>query len=355
MADLEIRNVSKTYGSVVAVDTLSLSVESGEMVALLGPSGCGKTTTLRMVAGFVEPTAGTILMRGRDIIGLPPNRRDMGMVFQSYALFPHMTVRRNVEFGLRWRGLARAEMARRVASTLDLVGLAGLDDRYPRQLSGGQQQRVAVARVLALEPKLLLFDEPLSNLDAKLRLQMRHEIRRLQKDVGITALFVTHDQEEALTIADKVAVLNRGRVEQYGTAAEVYDEPRTRFVAEFIGTANLFAGRLEGGGLRPFVSAGGLRLPVEVAGWTGGGDALLMIRPEKVILDTPGGDDGLRGEVTRITRLGGTTEYAVDLPGGERMLAHEQNGPQARLRSAGETVAIGWRAADARLVAAERH
>jgi len=354
MVDLELRGVSKTYGTVVAVEDLSLEVDAGDMVALLGPSGCGKTTTLRMVAGFVEPTAGAILVRGRDITALPPDRRDMGMVFQSYALFPHMTVRGNVEFGLRWRRLGRAEMVRRVADVLALVGLEGLADRYPRQLSGGQQQRVAVARVLVLEPKLLLFDEPLSNLDAKLRLQMRHEIRRLQKEVGITALFVTHDQEEALTIADKVLVLDRGRVEQYGTAAEVYDEPRTRFVAEFIGTSNLFAGRLEDKPPRPFVTAGGLRLAVGPARAAGGGEVLLMIRPEKVVLGPARGGDALRAEVTRVTRLSGTLEYALALPGGERMVAHELDGPHARPRRVGEPVEVSWRAEDARLVAAAR-
>ena len=238
MTDLELIGLTKTYGSGAAVDNLNLSVAAGELVAFLGPSGCGKTTTLRMVAGFVEPTGGTIRVQGRDITGLAPNKRDMGMVFQSYALFPHMTVARNIAFGLHARRVRRSEVAPRVAAALDLVGLSGMEDRYPRQLSGGQQQRVALARVLALRPKLLLFDEPLSNLDAKLRVQMRHEIRRLQKEVGITALFVTHDQEEAMTIADRIVVINAGRIEQAGrprrsmttrppASSPISSEPRT--------------------------------------------------------------------------------------------------------------------------------
>ncbi len=238
MTDLELIGLTKTYGSGAAVDNLNLSVAAGELVAFLGPSGCGKTTTLRMVAGFVEPTGGTIRVQGRDITGLAPNKRDMGMVFQSYALFPHMTVARNIAFGLHARRVGRSEVAPRVAAALDLVGLSGMEDRYPRQLSGGQQQRVALARVLALRPKLLLFDEPLSNLDAKLRVQMRHEIRRLQKEVGITALFVTHDQEEAMDLADQIVVMSHGQVEQVGGARELYDNPANEFVMTFVGEVN---------------------------------------------------------------------------------------------------------------------
>ena len=226
--DLELRGVTKRYdgGGAPAVDAIDLRVESGEFIALLGPSGCGKTTTLRMVAGFVVPSAGRILLRGVDITDIPPHRRDMGMVFQSYALFPHMTVRGNIEFGLHSHKVGKEETARRVARALGLVGLSAFEKRYPRELSGGQQQRVAVARVLALDPKLLLFDEPLSNLDAKLRGQMRHEIRKLQKEVGVTTLFVTHDQDEAMTMADRVVVLNQGRIEQIGTQSKSTSIPR---------------------------------------------------------------------------------------------------------------------------------
>ena len=257
MTDLELIDLTKTYGSLTAVDSISLTVATGELVAFLGPSGCGKTTTLRMVAGFVEPTGGIVRVQGRDITNLAPNKRDMGMVFQSYALFPHMTVGRNIAFGLHARRIPKSDIAPLVAAALDLVGLAGMDERYPRQLSGGQQQRVALARVLALRPKLLLFDEPLSNLDAKLRMQMRHEIRRLQKEVGITALFVTHDQEEAMTIADRIVVINKGRIEQAGAPAAIYDHPSTRFVADFIGVANLITGHVANGRFR---SARGLEL-----------------------------------------------------------------------------------------------
>ena len=258
MIDLELKNLTKAYATTLAADNISLAVGAGELVAFLGPSGCGKTTTLRMVAGFIRPTSGEILVQGKDITNLKPNHRDMGMVFQSYALFPHMTVERNVAFGLRARSAPQIEIAPRVAAVLELVGLTGFGDRYPKQLSGGQQQRVALARVLALKPKLLLFDEPLSNLDAKLRLQMRHEIRQLQKEVGITSLFVTHDQEEAMTIADRIAVMNNGKIDQVGTPAEIYDNPRTRFVADFIGTSNLLDGRVVSG---RFVSKAGLEYP----------------------------------------------------------------------------------------------
>ena len=347
MVDLELRDLSKTYGHTVAVDRVNLTVEGGELVAFLGPSGCGKTTTLRMIAGFVAPTAGSVRVQGRDITGEPPHRRDMGMVFQSYALFPHMTVRRNVAFGLHAHRVPRAEVAARVAAALELVGLEGLADRYPRQLSGGQQQRVAVARVLALKPKLLLFDEPLSNLDAKLRVQMRHEIRRLQKEVGITALFVTHDQEEAMTIADRIVVINQGRIEQVGTQAEIYDRPRTRFVADFIGTSNFIAGRAAGGRFR---GVGGIDVPLPPDAGEGG---VLSIRPEKIDLGEPGRPDALlTGTIARATRLGGLFEYGIKLPTGETVVVQEQGRPGVERREPGSAVGLSWRPEDARLLPA---
>ncbi len=296
MVDLELCDLTKAFGPTLAVDRVSLTVEGGELVAFLGPSGCGKTTTLRMIAGFVAPTSGSIRVQGRDITAEPPHRRDMGMVFQSYALFPHMTVQRNVAFGLHAHGVAKAEVALRVATALELVGLEGLAGRYPRQLSGGQQQRVAVARVLALKPKLLLFDEPLSNLDAKLRVQMRHEIRSLQKEVGITALFVTHDQEEAMTIADRIVVINRGRIEQVGTQAEIYDQPQSRFVADFIGTTNFLEGRIEAGRFR---TTGGQELPLPPGCERGEGECVLSVRPEKIDIGAAGPDALLSGTVAR--------------------------------------------------------
>jgi putative spermidine/putrescine transport system ATP-binding protein len=347
MADLELIDLTKTFGSTPAVESIHLSVAAGELVAFLGPSGCGKTTTLRMVAGFVEPTAGVVRVQGRDITDLAPNKRDMGMVFQSYALFPHMTVDRNVAFGLHARGVPRGEIAPRVAAALELVGLSGFGARYPRQLSGGQQQRVALARVLALRPKLLLFDEPLSNLDAKLRVQMRHEIRRLQKEVGITALFVTHDQEEAMTIADRIVVMNQGRVEQAGTPDEVYDFPATRFVADFIGTANLIAGEIQGGRFR---SAHGLDVPLPADMPARQGPISLAIRPEKIELSPASVPDALSGTVTRATRLGSVIEYEVRLSSEDSVIVQEQARAGFEQHGPGACVTLHWRPEDLRLL-----
>ncbi|MCF6471325.1 ABC transporter ATP-binding protein [Nonomuraea sp. MG754425] len=245
-ASVEFRALRRTYGRTVALDGLDLVVAPGELVALLGPSGCGKTTALRCVAGFERPDSGAVLVDGRDVTNVPANKRDAGMVFQSYSLFPNLDARDNVAFGLRVRKVPVAARRARADELLDLVGLPDHAGRYPHQLSGGQQQRVALARALALEPRVLLLDEPLSALDAKVRLALREEIRRLQLDLGITTVFVTHDQEEALSIADRVAVLRDGRLEQAGAPAEVYDRPATPFVAEFVGTMNHLAGRVSG-------------------------------------------------------------------------------------------------------------
>ena len=347
MIDLALKNLTKLFTSSVAVNDVSLDIEAGELVAFLGPSGCGKTTTLRMVAGFIEPTSGAILVQGKDITRLKPNHRDMGMVFQSYALFPHMTVERNVAFGLVARGAPSADIPSRVAATLDLVGLTGFGGRYPKQLSGGQQQRVALARVLALKPKLLLFDEPLSNLDAKLRVQMRHEIRQLQKEVGITSLFVTHDQEEAMTIADRIAVMNNGRIEQIGSPAEIYHSPQTRFVADFIGTNNLLEGRIEGGA---FVTSAGLSIPHVAPSPADSTAIVLAVRPEKIDMSSPQSPTPLSGTVTRLTKLGSLIEYAVALPSGETFLVHQQDRAGIQQRSLGEAVTLSWRATDSRLL-----
>jgi putative spermidine/putrescine transport system ATP-binding protein len=347
MADLELIELTKMYGSIAAVDRLNLSVAAGELVAFLGPSGCGKTTTLRMVAGFVDPTSGAIRVQGRDITGLAPNKRDMGMVFQSYALFPHMTVTRNIAFGLYARGVPRSEVALRVTAALELVGLVGMEDRYPRQLSGGQQQRVALARVLALRPKLLLFDEPLSNLDAKLRVQMRHEIRRLQKEVGITALFVTHDQEEAMTIADRIVVINRGRIEQAGTPGEIYDHPATRFVADFIGTANLIAGTVRNG---CFQSTRGLELPLPPGTAAHERHMALAIRPEKVDIEPRPSPGQLTGTITRRTRLGSVIEYELVLTSGESIIVQEHGRSGVNEHEPGTNVGLQWRPEDLRLL-----
>src|SRR5438067_5677682 len=239
MAEVELRNVSKSYKDVAAVKDVSLRIADREFIALLGPSGCGKTTTLRMLAGFIRPDEGRIFIDGKDVTDTPPERRPTGMVFQSYALWPHMTVGDNIAFGLRLRKIDHARIRERTRAMLDVVRLPGVETRYPSQLSGGQQQRVALARALVLGPKILLLDEPLSNLDAKLRVRMRDEIRRIQQELQITTVYVTHDQEEALTMADRIAVMNKGVLQQVGDALDIYDRPATAFVADFIGSSNL--------------------------------------------------------------------------------------------------------------------
>jgi putative spermidine/putrescine transport system ATP-binding protein len=251
-AAIKLQHVTKIFdGKVVAVDDVTLDIKAGEFFSLLGPSGCGKTTSLRMIAGFEMPESGRVHVGGEDITDLPVHRRDMGMVFQSYALFPHRTVAQNVAFGLRMRDVPRAEIARRVAAALAQVALTGFEDRRPNQLSGGQQQRVALARALVIEPRVLLCDEPLGALDRKLRQQMQFELKELQRRLGVTLVFVTHDQEEALAMSDRIAVMNRGRVEQVGAPTEIYERPRTRFVADFIGEINLLEDGPRPRALRP--------------------------------------------------------------------------------------------------------
>jgi len=311
---LDLQGIEKRYGATRAVAGVDLSVAPGELVALLGPSGCGKTTTLRMVAGFVEPTAGRILMGGADITRMPPHKRNAGMVFQSYALFPHLSVADNIAFGLRRRAVPRAEIAARVARMVSLLQLDGLEQRLPRQLSGGQQQRVAVGRALVINPAVLLLDEPFSNLDALLRDSTRIEMRRLQTTLGLTTLFVTHDQAEAMAISDRIAVMHRGRIEQIGTPREIYDRPATRFVAGFIGRANLFDAPEEAG----------LRLaPAEP-----GAAACWLLRPEAVTLDLapPEGPNAVAGTVEVVSFLGTGTHVSLRLPSGRILLAE---GPAA--------------------------
>lgn len=273
---VSFKNIQKAYGGVKAVASISLEIFKGELVCLLGPSGCGKTTTLRMLAGFIDPTGGEISIEGQDVTNLPAYRRDIGIVFQNYALFPHMTVGKNVEYGLVNIGMRKAERHERIQDILRRVELQHLADRYPRALSGGQQQRVALARALALQPKVLLLDEPFSNLDAQLRVRLREDLHGLIKSLNMTTLFVTHDQEEALTLADRIVVMNQGLVEQIGSPEEVYDAPASRFVARFIGTCALLEGNIDGSGL--FTSDGGFRLPT-----TGNsGPAAVVVRPEFV-------------------------------------------------------------------------
>ncbi|MFF5287862.1 ABC transporter ATP-binding protein [Paractinoplanes globisporus] len=300
---VRLKELHKAFGSLHALDGLDLAIEPGELVALLGPSGCGKTTALRVLAGLEDADAGQVLVGGRDVTSLPANRRDMGMVFQAYSLFPHLTALDNVEFGLKLRG--RRRMPGRAAEMLELVGLGAFADRYPHQLSGGQQQRVALARALAIRPQVLLLDEPLSALDAKVRVQLRDEIKRIQTEVGTTTLFVTHDQEEALAMADRVGVMRAGRLEQLASPADVYQKPATAFVADFVGLSNRLPGRVDGDG----VVVLGTRLPlVSPAGR--GPDVAALVRPESVEV-LPDADGPHR--VLTVSFLGPTSRVTVSV------------------------------------------
>jgi putative spermidine/putrescine transport system ATP-binding protein len=351
MSTVVLDRLSKQFGTTVAVADVTLQVAEGELVALLGPSGCGKTTTLRMVAGFVAPTAGRISIGARDVTQLPPHRRDTGMVFQSYALFPHMTVAENVAFGLEMRRVSRDERARRVAEALRLVRLDGLADRFPRQLSGGQQQRVALARALVVKPGVFLLDEPLSNLDAKLRAEVRIEIRALQQRLQLTTLFVTHDQEEALTMADRLVVMNKGVVQQVGRPEDLYERPANAFVAGFIGKSNFFRGRLEAAGR--FRTESGLVLACDGDGVAHGAPALLAVRPERIAIDATDGAQPanlLRGTVSVVTYLGASTEVRVRLDDGTEMLVVGQtppNGLSASRPTPGAAVGLAFPASAA--------
>jgi ABC-type Fe3+/spermidine/putrescine transport system ATPase subunit len=317
-ATIKLDNVTKIFdGRVLAVDGVTLDIAAGEFFSLLGPSGCGKTTSLRMIAGFELPDSGRVHVAGRDITDLPVHKRDMGMVFQSYALFPHRTVAENVAFGLRMREVAKPEIERRVKAALSQVALTGLEERKPGQLSGGQQQRVALARALVVEPPVLLCDEPLGALDRKLRQQMQFELKELQKRLGVTLVFVTHDQEEALAMSDRIAVMNHGKVEQIGAPTEIYERPRTRFVADFIGEINILE---EPGRAR-------------------------ALRPEKIRLV----QDGARisGTVETANYLGGSTLLRVSVRNGRSLLVRETHAGERASRAPGDAVGLAWNDADA--------
>jgi spermidine/putrescine transport system ATP-binding protein len=335
-ADVRLDRVVKRFDDVAAVDGVSLEIPHGSFFALLGPSGCGKTTTLRMIGGFEEPTEGAIYLGERDVVGLPPYKRDVNTVFQSYALFPHMTVAENVAFGLERRGVAKDEVRARVVEALELVDLAGRERRKPRHLSGGQQQRVALARALVNRPRVLLLDEPLGALDLKLRKQMQLELKRIQQDVGITFVHVTHDQEEAMTMADTIAVMNHGRIEQLGAPAELYERPRTAFVASFLGTSNLLEGSVEADGVR---LAEGTFVRAATDGRSG--TIWIGVRPEKVRLGD-GAENRLRGRVRETAYVGVATQVIVDTDAGEISVYHQNVETGMRVPAPGEETAVSW-------------
>ncbi|SOD91284.1 ABC transporter ATP-binding protein [Streptomyces sp. Ag109_G2-15] len=342
---VRLDGVSKRFADSYAVHRLDLDIEAGHFFSLLGPSGCGKTTSLRMIGGFSDPSEGSVLLAGEDVTALPPNRRNVNTVFQSYALFDHLSVADNVAFGLKRQGVAKAEMRQRVGEMLDLVQLAGLADRRPRTLSGGQRQRVALARALVNRPAVLLLDEPLAALDLKLRRQMQVELKQIQREVGITFVFVTHDQDEALTMSDRIAVMNEGRIEQCGTPEDVYEHPATRFVASFMGTSNLMTGTYRGGEV---ALEQGPALPVGARTGIADGTAVsVSVRPEKIWLsDFEPGMSMLRGVIRETVYSGPTTTYLIELAPGVTLSVLEQNTARARMEdrwSGGETVEFGWR------------
>ena len=347
MAGVTLTSIRKTYGALSAVDDVSIDISDGELLALLGPSGCGKTTTLRMIAGFVVPTSGSVKFGERDVTRVPVHKRNVGMVFQGYALFPHLTVAKNVEFGLRVRGWDKAKIAARVTEMLRWVQLEPLAERQPRALSGGQQQRVALARAMANHPDVLLLDEPFSALDAKLRTQMRTEIRELQKDAGITSVFVTHDQEEAMAIADRIGVMNHGKLEQLGSAEDLYKRPVSRFVAGFIGKCNFIEGRVTSSG--GFEAANGHAL--QFAGEHAGGPAALCFRPEHAVLGASGAaGNSLSVTVSAVTYLGPVTEYELVSEAGDKLLVSASSSGDSVAPREGDKRSLTWRVEDAFVV-----
>jgi spermidine/putrescine ABC transporter ATP-binding subunit len=351
MARLELIHLRKRYGGVTAVDDISLAVEHGEIVSLLGPSGCGKTTTLNMLAGFLSPDEGSILVDGRPVHDLPPERRNTGMVFQNYALFPHLTVAGNIAFGLEMRKVPAADREARIKRAVALSRLTGFEARFPRELSGGQQQRVALARALVVEPSLLLLDEPLSNLDASLREEMRFEIREIQRRVGITTVFVTHDQTEAMAISSRLAVMNRGRIVQIGTPEQIYRTPADAFVARFIGQANLLPGTIgERAGNGALIELeGGARVRVANAASAKVGQRVeIVLRPEDIMVAPPAdADNRMRVTISEVTYLGAATRLVATL--GSQTLTISGNRPRVQAKQ-GDAIDIAWDPAHGALI-----
>ena len=336
--DVRLENVVKRFDGTVAVDGISVEIPRGSFFAMLGPSGCGKTTTLRMIGGFEEPTEGRIFLGDQDVVGLPPYKRDVNTVFQSYALFPHMSIEDNVAFGLERKGVAKDQLRGRVAEMLELVGLAGFAKRKPKQLSGGQQQRVALGRALVNHPRVLLLDEPLGALDLKLRKQMQLELKRIQQEVGITFVHVTHDQEEAMTMADTIAVMNGGKIEQLGPPAELYERPATAFVAGFLGASNLLAGTVEG--------SDAIRLEdgTLVRASTNGrsGEVAAGVRPEKITIGAGGGANELPGTISETAYIGVATQVVVRTAAGTVHVFAQNMDAGGRVPSPGTTVVLSW-------------
>jgi putative spermidine/putrescine transport system ATP-binding protein len=343
MSFLELDRVSKQFGQNVAVEAFSLAVGKSEFISFLGPSGCGKTTTLQMIAGFLDPTHGTIRLEGRDLLAIPPARRGLGIVFQSYALFPHMTAAENVSFGLEMRRVPRAERDARVRATLAMVGLAGYEDRHPRRMSGGQQQRVALARALVIRPRVLLLDEPLSNLDARLREDMQIELRQIQRNLGTTTILVTHDQIEAMSLSDRIVVLSKGRIEQIGTPQQVYERPASAFVAQFLGKTNEFAASIDRTMSPASLVAGSWSAPAP-AGVAGA--VTISIRPERIGF----GESGLSGRIASRIFQGNQWLFQCETECGPAIVIRPNDG-QAQ-PAQGDAVHLAWRTDDMSLRAA---
>lgn len=354
MSFLDIQGLAKRFGDFVAVENLNLAVEKGEFVSLLGPSGCGKTTTLQMIAGFVEPTRGDVTVNGRSMRGLRPEKRGMGIVFQSYALFPHMTVAQNISFGLEMRGMGRTERTQRIAETLDMVQLQGRDARYPRELSGGQRQRVAIARALAIRPEVLLLDEPMSNLDAKLREEMHIELRAIQRQLGITTILVTHDQTEAMTMSDRIAVMHGGRIVQLAGPYDAYERPASTFASNFLGKTNSLPGKtLSTDASHCTIQLAAMTATVGHEGRHVGQDVYVYIRPEKIRL-APLRQGRIDGHVKTRLFLGSYWMLEVETPLGMLRISLPNIGHLAVAE--GEPVGVTWNDADLRVLDKEpRH